>query len=256
MFVNSIRLKENSRKDSIHFGYNGRTIKSMMNRPFVFINVAMTVDGKIDTFLRKGAAISSQRDKERVDQLRAGSDAVMVGGRTLIDEDPKLTVKSDALRAERVARGLAPNPVKVGIVTRAELKPHAKFLQEGNAKVVIFTTHQTSKDQLAFLRSQGADVYTDDHDKVDLQKALAKLKELGINRLMVEGGATLNFELLRLGLVDEVLAYMAPMIFGGASAPTMVAGSGFERSAALPLKLVHVEKWDDGGVLLKYRLER
>lgn len=227
-----------------------------MNRPFVFINVAMTVDGKIDTFLRKGAAISSQRDKERVDQLRAGSDAVMVGGRTLIDEDPKLTVKSDALRAERIARGLRPNPVKVGIVTRAELNSHSKFLHEGNAKVVIFTTHQTSKDQLAFLSSQGVDVYIDDHDKVDLQNALAKLKELGINRLMVEGGATLNFELLRLGLVDEVLAYMAPMIFGGASAPTMVAGSGFERSAALPLKLVHVEKWDDGGVLLKYQLER
>jgi 2,5-diamino-6-(ribosylamino)-4(3H)-pyrimidinone 5'-phosphate reductase len=99
-------------------------------------------------------------------------------------------------------------------------------------------------------------VYTDHHDKVDLKNTLAILKKLGINRLMVEGGATLNFELLRLGLVDEVLAYMAPMIFGGASAPTMVAGSGLERSAAIPLKLVHVEKWDDGGVLVKYQLEK
>ena len=227
-----------------------------MDRPFVFINVAMTADGKIDTFARKGAAISSQRDKERVDQLRAESDAIMVGGKTLLDEDPKLTVKSEALRAERVARGLAPNPVKVGIVTQAELKPHSKFLHEGNARVVIFTTHQTSKEELAFLHSQGADVYTDHHEKVDLKNALATLKELGIQRLMVEGGATLNFELLRLGLVDEVSAYMAPMIFGGASAPTMAAGSGLERSAAIPLKLIHVEKWDDGGVLLRYQLER
>jgi len=227
-----------------------------MNRPFVFINVAMTADGKIDTFARKGAAISSQRDKERVDQLRAESDAVMVGGKTLLDEDPKLTVKSEALRAGRVARGLAPNPIKVGIVTKAGLDPHSKFLHEGNAKVVIFTTYQTSKEELAFLRSQGADVYTDHHDKVDLKSALATLKELGIHRLMVEGGATLNFELLRLGLVDEITAYMAPMIFGGASAPTMVAGSGLERSDAIPLKLIHVENWDDGGVLLKYQLER
>ena len=227
-----------------------------MNRPFVFINVAMTADGKIDTFARKGAAISSQRDKERVDQLRAESDAIMVGGRTLLDEDPKLTVKSEALRAERVARGLSPNPIKVGIVTRAVLDSHSKFLHEGNAKVVIFTTHQTSKDKLAFLRSQGVDVYTDHHDKVDLKNALATLQELGVNRLMVEGGATLNFELLRLGLVDEVIAYMAPMIFGGASAPTMVAGSGLERSAAIPLKLVHVERWDDDGIVLKYQLER
>jgi len=227
-----------------------------MNRPIVFINVAMTVDGKIDTFLRKGAAISSQRDKERVDQLRAEADAVMVGGKTLLDEDPKLTVKSEALRAERIARGLAPNPIKVGVVTKAEIKSHSKFLQAGPARIVIFTTHQTSKDQLAALRSQGVEVFVHAGERVDLEQMLQTLKELGINRLMVEGGATLNFELLRLGLVDEVLAYMAPMIFGGASAPTMAAGSGFERSAALPLKLVHVEKWDDGGVLVKYQLEK
>ena len=225
-----------------------------MNRPFVFINVAMTADGKIDTFTRKGSAISSQRDKQRVDQLRAEADAVMVGGRTLLDEDPKLTVKSESLRAERVARGLLPNPVKVGIVTKADLGTHSKFLYEGNAKVVIFTTHQTSKEQLAFLRSQGADVYIHDQERVDLPDALAKLKELGIHRLMVEGGATLNFELLRLGLVDEVSAYVAPMIFGGASAPTMVAGSGVERSAAIPLELIHIEKWEDGGVILQYKV--
>lgn len=227
-----------------------------MNRPFVFINVAMTIDGKIDTFQRKGAAISSALDKERVDRLRAESDAIMVGGKTLLVEDPKLTVKSEALRAERVARGLPPNPIKVGIVTRAELKHHSRFLQEGPARVVIFTTSQTSKGQIAFLRSQGAEVYADDLDRVNLVNALSILKELGINRLMVEGGATLNFELLRLGLVDEVTAYVAPLIFGGESAPTMVAGSGLERSAAIPLKLIQVESWGEGGVVLKYQLER
>jgi len=82
------------------------------------------------------------------------------------------------------------------------------------------------------------------------------LHELGIERLMVEGGATLNFELLRLGLVDEVSAFVAPMIFGGENAPTMAAGVGVERGAAVPLKLVHVESWDDSGVLLHYKVER
>jgi 2,5-diamino-6-(ribosylamino)-4(3H)-pyrimidinone 5'-phosphate reductase len=226
-----------------------------LNRPFVFINVAMTVDGKIDTFARQGAAISSPHDKARVDQLRAESDAIMVGGRTLLNEDPKLTVKSETLRAERVARGLTPNPIKVGIVTNAELQTHSKFLHEGGARVVIFTTNQTSKDQLALLRSQGADVYVDDQQKVDLQNALVTLRKLGVDRLMVEGGATLNFELLRLGLVDELTAYIAPLIFGGEKSPTMVAGSGLERSAALPLKLIHVEQHEDGGLVLKYKTD-
>ena len=73
---------------------------------------------------------------------------------------------------------------------------------------------------------------------------------------MVEGGSTLNFELIRLGLVDEVTAYVAPMIFGGEFAPTMAAGSGLKRSEAIPLKLVETETWEDGGVLLKYHLVR
>ena len=227
-----------------------------MNRPYVFINVAMSADGKIDTFERKGAAISSHRDKERVDQLRAESDAVMVGGKTLLDEDPKLTVKSEALRAKRVARGLSPNPMKVGIVTRANIKPDSAFLNAGPAGIVIFTTRQTSKAQVSFLESRGVKVNVDDAKRVNLPNTLATLKELGINRLMVEGGATLNFELLKLGLVDEVTAYVASMIFGGEMAPTMAAGSGLKRSEAIPLKLIHVEKWDDDGVLLQYLLER
>ncbi len=227
-----------------------------MKRPFVFINVAMTADGKIDTFQRRGAAISSERDKERVDQLRAGADAIMVGGKTLLDEDPKLTVKSETLRAERLARGLSPNPIKVGVITEAHLRSDSRFLNEGPANIVIFTTRWTSKHHISLLKSRHVDVYLDDSDKVQLPGAHETLTELGVERLMVEGGATLNFELLRLGLVDEVTAYVAPMIFGGANAPTLAAGPGLERGEAIPMKLIEIEKWDDGGVLLKYTLER
>lgn len=225
-----------------------------MERPYVFLNVAMTADGKIDTFERRGAAISSRRDKERVDRLRAEADAVMVGGRTLLDENPKLTVKSADLRAEREARGLAPNPVKVGIASDVDLRPDSDFLTVGPARIVIFTTQQTSNKQLEFLRARGVEVFIHDTQRVDLPKALSTLKEIGVNRLMVEGGGTLNFELLRLGLVDELTAYVAPLVFGGESAPTLAAGSGLVQSAAIPLKLVNVEAWEDGGVLLHYKV--
>ena len=229
---------------------------SGMNRPFVFINVAMTVDGKIDTFQRQGPSISSPRDKERVDRLRAGADAVMVGGRTLLDEDPKLTVKSEELRAERVARGLSPNPVKVGVITQANIKEDSQFLNAGPASIVIFTTRRTSKRGISLLTARGVDVYADEGRQVNLQKALATLNDLGIDRLMVEGGSRLNFELLRLGLVDELSAYVAPMIFGGESAPTLAGGPGLERSQAISMQLVEAEKWEDGGVLLKYHFAR
>jgi 2,5-diamino-6-(ribosylamino)-4(3H)-pyrimidinone 5'-phosphate reductase len=63
----------------------------------------------------------------------------------------------------------------------------------------------------------------------------------------------MNFELINLGLVDEITAYVAPMIFGGATAPTMADGPGVPRDAALHPRLVDVEKWDDGGILLRYK---
>src|SRR5688572_33488253 len=100
-------------------------------KPYVFINVAMTADGKIDTFERHGAAISSAEDKARVDQLRAGADAVMVGGQTLLGEDPKLTVKSAELRAERTAKGLRENPIKVAFVTGKEPNLNGEFTKSG-----------------------------------------------------------------------------------------------------------------------------
>jgi 2,5-diamino-6-(ribosylamino)-4(3H)-pyrimidinone 5'-phosphate reductase len=225
-------------------------------KPFTFINVAVSADGKMDTYERRGAAISSTRDKARVDRLRASADAVMVGGRTLLDEDPRLTVKSEALRAERVARGLSPNPIKVGIVTRADVKPDSDFLNVGETRVVIFTTNQTSNVQIELLRSRGVDVFVHESPRVDLAKVLETLHELGVKRLMIEGGGTLNFELLRLGLVDELSVYVAPMIFGGESAPTAAAGSGVTRGEAIPLKLVESEVHEDGGVVLKYSAGR
>ncbi|MBI1794719.1 MAG: dihydrofolate reductase family protein [Chloroflexi bacterium] len=226
-----------------------------MDRPYVHINVAATADGKIDTFERKGAAISSARDKERVDRLRAEADAVMVGGRTLRDEDPKLTVKSKILRAERMARGLTENPTKVGVASRLDLKPDSNFLTAGPARIFLFTTPQTDETQRSMLRSLNAEVYTLGAERVDLIAALRVLKENGINRLMVEGGAALNFELMRLGLVDELTIYVAPMIFGGEKAPTTAAGPGLVRSEAVSLKLARVESWDDGGVVLQYKVE-
>lgn len=227
-----------------------------MQRPHVHMNVAATADGKIDTFQRGGATISSPGDWERVDRLRADSDAVMIGGRTLHDEDPKLTVASEALRAERKALGLPENPAKVGVATRLALRPEARFLTAGPARVLLFTTPQTEEAEMARLRFRGAEVFLHQGPRVDLEQALMTLKEKGIERLMVEGGSTLNFELLNLGLVDELTIYVAPVVFGGESAPTLAGGFGLPDSAAIQLSLLRAEPWEDGGVLLHYEVKR
>ena len=91
--------------------------------------------------------------------------------------------------------------------------------------------------------------------RVNLPQALETLYDLGVRRLMVEGGGSLNFELLQAGLVDELFIYQSPKIFGGQNAPTLADGAGLSGSSALQLDLVDVKKLDeDGGVLIQYRL--
>ena len=232
--------------------YHKQTQMSIDNRPHVILNVAMSADGKTDTIARRGTSISSPEDMARVDRLRADSDAVMVGGHTLLDEDPRLTVKSAELRAQRRARGLAENPVKVGVVSNAMLKLDSRFLNTGPARIMIFTTSQTDPSQIEKLRAHGAEVIIAGEEHVDLKVAMECLKRAGVERLMVEGGGTLNSELLRLRLVDEIFIYIAPLIFGGATAPTFADGVGLTRDEAIQLKLIDVNRDDHGGVTLKY----
>jgi len=231
-------------------------------RPHVLLNTAMTADGKIDTVARRGAVISSPGDLERVDRLRAESDAIMVGGNTLLGDDPRLTVKSPLLRAERVARGLPDNPIKVGVITKLEdpqrgtptLLDSSRFITAGPARVVLFTTKQTGSEQIARLRQLGVEVFEVGERRVDLPAALRLLRGMGVERLLVEGGGTLNAELLRLRLVDEIYLYVAPLIFGGVGAPTLAGGAGLPREEAIPLRLLDLQRIEDGAILLHYEV--
>lgn len=225
---------------------------NLEDRPHVFINVAMTADGKTDTIARHGAAISSAQDMTRVDQLRAASDAIMVGGHTLLGEDPRLTVKSAELRAERRARGLTENPIKVGIVTQANLNSDSRFLNSGPAQIMLFTTKQTTPTQIENLRARGVQVVVLGEHRVDLESVMKSLKRDGVERLMVEGGGKLNSELLRLKLVDEIYLYIASLIFGGETAPTFIDGVGWPHDQAIYLRLTDIKQDAVGGILLHY----
>ncbi|MCX7609255.1 MAG: 2,5-diamino-6-(ribosylamino)-4(3H)-pyrimidinone 5'-phosphate reductase [Anaerolineales bacterium] len=225
-----------------------------MLRPYVLVNVAMTVDGKIDSAARRGATISSATDKRRVDELRASVDAVLVGGKTLLNESPKLTVRNPALRRERLERGLPENPMKVGVVSVANLDLDGDFVRAGPAERLIFTTRRTSPEQIVRLEKAGVQVFVSrGSERVDLGEMLETLHRLGVRRLLVEGGGTILAEFFRLGLVDELSIYLAPRLFGGATAPPLADGPGFLPNQAPRLTLVSVERFDpEGGILLRY----
>jgi 2,5-diamino-6-(ribosylamino)-4(3H)-pyrimidinone 5'-phosphate reductase len=226
-------------------------------RPHVIVNVAISADGKIDTTTRQGAVISSPTDKARVDGLRAEADAIQVGGRTLIHEDPKLTVKSAQLRAKRKVHKKDENPVKVGVVSVADLKLDGDFMTAGPARRWIFTTQRTPVEQILLLEQAGAKVTVVGEEVVDLRLVMKSLQAQGIRKLMVEGGGTLIAEFFRLGFVDEVYAYIAPLIFGGATAPTLADGPGFPYKEVPHLELESAKSIDgQGGILLHYFVQK
>jgi len=209
-------------------------------RPHVLINVAASVDGKISDESRRQIRISCKEDMERVDRLRAESDAIMVGIGTVLADDPKLTVKSKALREERSRAGRTPNPLRVVVDSKARLPLDAKVL-DGEAETLVAVSESADREKLNSLKKK-AETFVAGKDKVDLRALLEYLYSLGVKRLMVEGGARLNHALISERLVDEIIVYYGNMIIG--DGPTIADGTSFKPPVSL--ELVEIKKLGKG----------
>jgi len=217
-------------------------------RPYVFINSAMSADGKISTVARKQVRISGEDDLRRVDALKADVDAVMVGVGTVLADDPKLTIKSIALKRTRVDQGRTESPLRVVVDSSARTPPTAAVL---GSNALIATSRQAPRHRVEELETR-AEILVVGERKVDLAALLGRLKDRGVESLLVEGGATLNFALLSLGLVDEIYTYVGNIIIGGSAAPTLVDGEGLTNDF-VKLNLQEVRQIGDG-VLIKWRV--
>jgi 2,5-diamino-6-(ribosylamino)-4(3H)-pyrimidinone 5'-phosphate reductase len=221
----------------------------MLDRPFTFINSAMSADGKISTKRRKQVRISGSTDFDRVDELRATSDAVMVGIGTVLADDPSLTVKSPERRKRRIARGLDENPARVVVDSQARTPVTADIFNKGAGKRIIVVSRAAPADRVRAL-AEKAEIITAGEREVNLREMASELKKLGIDRLMVEGGATLNYAMVSNRLVDEMSVFVGNLIIGGRDAPTLMDGPGIsERSEAVELRLDRYEPMDEGIVL-------
>ena len=215
-------------------------------RPYVIINAAMSADGKISTKEHRQTKISGDQDFARVDRLRAECDAVMVGIGTILADDSSLRLKNPDLIAERRAKGLPEQPMRIVIDSQAKMPVDGDMFKKGTGRRVIFVSDKAPEDRIAALAKQ-ATVIRAGSERVDLGLALDKLGEMGVRKLMVEGGATLLWSFTSQKLFDEIRIYVGALIIGGADAPTFVDGTGFTRAEGFTrLSLENVEKIDDG----------
>ena len=207
-------------------------------RPVVWVNCAASLDGRLAYAGGGRARLSSREDLVRVQQLRANSDAILIGVGTVLHDDPSLRVHWDLL-SEPPGR----DPTRVILDSRGRTPDGAKVL-DGSAPTIIATSKRSSR---TFPPS--VHVVVAGRDRVDLRELLAALFGLGIRRLMVEGGAEVIASVLREGLFDRLTIYYAPVVIGGTTAPPIVRGPETRGPAEVrAVELLGVERLGEGYV--------
>ena len=223
-------------------------------RPYVVVNVAMSADGKISTRERRQVKISGRQDFVRVDRLKAGSDAVMVGIGTVLADDPSLTVKAEECRARRLNRGVDEHPVRIVVDSSARIPLEASILHKGAGKRIVAVSSRADSRKITALQKYATIIIAGENE-VDMVTLMDKLGEMGIQRVMVEGGGTLIAGLISAGLVNEIYTFIGNMIIGGKDSPTFVDGEGFLlESDFCRLTLIETHRIESG-ILLHWNVE-
>ncbi len=207
--------------------------------PFVFVNMAMTADGKIATANRAMSSFGGARDHEHLLQLRATADAVMAGARTVDSAAINLGPGPARFRRLRLKNGLAGYNLRVIVSGSSSLNPKAEVFNHRFSPIIILTTGRASKAKRLRLQAVADEVKICGRREINFRAALRWLrKQWGVKRLLCEGGSELNDALFRSGLVDELHLTFCSQIIGGCNAPTIADGVGFRRLAkALPLQI-------------------
>lgn len=213
----------------------------------VILNAAMSVDGKIAT--RSGdSSISSIVDLKRVHRLRTTVDAIMIGIQTVLTDDPMLDV--------RFAKTNRKNPARIIIDSTARIPLRSRILKTANEiQTVVAVTTKASTAKIQKIESRGAQVLVAGDKIVNIRSVFRYLERLGFKRILVEGGGEINWSVLNLGIIDEMIVMVSSVVIGGRDAKTLVEGKGFSKiSNTMKMKLSKVERQTLNELVLYYQL--
>ncbi len=196
-------------------------------RPFVFLNVAVTADGKIASQDHHVTTFGSPVDSHHLYELRSTADAILCGARTLEATQATLGNGSETFRRRRLRRGLAEHPLRLIVSGSGSISSDAAIWSQRFSPILVLTTER-SRREWKRLEGLADDVWCLGQSTIDFGKALERLhREHGVRRLLCEGGGELNAALIDAGIVDELHMTFCPLLLAGRSAPTLADGRGF-----------------------------
>jgi 5-amino-6-(5-phosphoribosylamino)uracil reductase len=217
------------------------------SRPYVLLSCATSADGYLDDARPQRLILSGPADLDRVDDVRAGCDAILVGAGTIRHDDPRLLIRDPRRRARRAARGLPEHPARVTLTATGDLDPGARFFAPGAERLVYCATPALPR---ACARIGEKAVVIDAGDPLTPDLILNDLAERSVARLLVEGGAHVLAEFLAREFSDELHLAVAPFFVADPAAPRFDPRSG-PHGPANPMTLAEVQRLD-GVVLHRY----
>jgi 5-amino-6-(5-phosphoribosylamino)uracil reductase len=224
----------------------------MAERPYTTLSAAVSLDGYLDDATAERLVLSTSADLDRVDEVRAESDAILVGATTVRRDDPRLLVRDASRRAARTAQGRCATPLKV-TVTRSGVLPSSSafFADDGAEKVVYAATRCVDA-----LRRTVPDATVVDVGAEPCMSLVGEdLAARGVRRLLVEGGSEVLTQFLLAGLADELHLVIAPFLVGDSGGTRFIGDGAFPWTSTNRAHLLEVRQIDDL-VLLRYSLTR
>jgi riboflavin-specific deaminase-like protein len=190
-----------------------------MPRPYVLLSVAQSIDGYIDDTTPERLVLSSSEDLDRVEEVRASADAILIGATTLRRDNPRLLIKSPHRLERRTANGLPPQLLRVIVTRSGDISPGLRIWRADGEKVVYSPDSAAEKLRAAL---GGLAVVVPLGAEVDFGKLLDDLGARAISRLMVEGGEQIHTEFLRANLADELHVTIGGFFVADTAAPRFV----------------------------------
>jgi len=221
-------------------------------RPYTLLSCSMSLDGYLGGATDQRLLLSNEADFDRVDEVRASCDAILVGATTVRRDDPRLLVREPTRLRSRTEAGLPASPAKVTVTARGDLDPQCNFFTAGETERLVYC----STEAVASVRGRLgrlATVVDAGHPPRRMHRIGEDLHARGIRRLMVEGGGTVHTQFLTAGLVDELQLVVAPFFVGDSRARRFVDDGRFPWCADHRARLVETRAIGDV-VLLRYAL--
>jgi 5-amino-6-(5-phosphoribosylamino)uracil reductase len=223
----------------------------MAERPYTLLSCGMSLDGYLDGGTQERLLLSNAADFDRVEGIRAGCDAILVGARTIRNDDPRLTVRTPSRTRRRTSRGLSATPAKVTLTRRGELDARANFFATGDSEKLVYCA-TPAVDRVRGRLARVATV-VDGGGDVDVRRLSEDLHRRGVRRLMVEGGGMTHTQFLVADLADELQLVVAPFFVGDSHASRFVGDGAFPWHPGRRARLAEVRAIGDV-VLLRYAL--